>query len=477
MATPAAAAAPAAPAQQKKKTPLVISQHFHPILASSRKVGETMVISEVVCIAKGNSPQPDDRARPNDPGVIYIDVGSGSGGISRFSRSLQEVAPKTYATAKHPTAPVPFKIKAVFISPIMDGEDAVRMSRLPADHRLGLGVIEDYRITRRTLDEMAGDIAELRAQNPGYKVVYNFTHSFYYMDQTQYHHLIPGDIVFITAHHFRGQSGEFPAKSPEYAWYRSRVGGIDEIKRDTITMHALHPGGTTYRHRDVTHALDRRYLPYRRSRVILGPTVGTTQALNAGVVRTTGGGSPYTLVSGVGDAGIYLTEWRPLVTAAGHEHVASVYRGVVVDHEAKYTQQAEVNMNHSYCTEESVRTKTRTLVSRISVDGSLTTLAADLHSVVSVVQNASQALNLQIDELRNLVMSEFEHHVSSEQQLREKLGGMVVDIRKARAELKVHSPEGFLTRHAAKAQSEGTSGAVSDAFLYLRRKLADGSAS
>jgi len=74
-------------------------------------------------------------------------------------------------------------------------------------------------------------------------------HSAYYLEDADWARLRPGDLVYIIAHVFEGDSGEIAG---EFRWNRLPNGDIRCVP--------IHPCGTTYIHRDISHLLaDKRW--------------------------------------------------------------------------------------------------------------------------------------------------------------------------------------------------------------------------
>jgi hypothetical protein len=100
--------------------------------------------------------------------------------------------------------------------------------------------------------------------------VYIFTHSFYYVRFEEMGRLMPGDVCFIIAHEFVGDSGHIPSNVPadkaEFIWKRDKAGFINMRSRDQFAC------GTVYRHKDVTDILAKRKFSFTGIFTVPGTT-------------------------------------------------------------------------------------------------------------------------------------------------------------------------------------------------------------
>jgi hypothetical protein len=448
--------------QNNNPPPAVEVKHYQPVSGASHLYGARAALSEAVRIMKGNCPGPDDRELPTDPGVIFIDVNPGATHVANFGQALQTIAPTRYALAKNnPGNPgMKFKMVVLFVTPITSVNDAVKMSTIPSDARAGLKVVEQYAIIRKRLVEASGDIDAVRRLYPNYKVVFNFTDSFQQIDDEDITVLKQGDQVFITHPNYSGEEGIYPRTAPEYQWKKT--------SRD-IHLTPIHPGGVAKCVRNVTKALSRKYIPVGKSSIYAGHVMLPGKHVH-GVTHQNIFAQPFTWALEPGFDGLCLEEWQPLVTGKMQEHVSSVFRGVVVEHEAMFVTDVTYVAEAGFNMTDSIDAMAKNLIHRIDVQQDMAKIADSLKSAVSSLQNHFSTQNPSVIDLRESVMRIFAEHVNCETAYRESLGQKVKIIRAARSELEIIRREGFFTRHAA-----ASDGVVAKAFLEIRRALADGS--
>lgn len=237
------------------KAPVVeISENLHPVLAESRRLLEDQAWSEASKLAVL-------RGVPVD---VY-DVGSGSGG---FFRGLARLTGKSKSLYRG--------IASVrFLSPVLSPDDVVRASKLPADPseyfcsrvRAAGG---DARFSADLCQCTLGECSHIKPLEDGGSVgfgslgfrrqrVFIFTHSAYYMGETDLAHLREDDVLFIIAHEFEGDNGVLPTESsgkkPEFLWRRRNDGTIFMRSLDKFAC------GTVYSHPDITKWLSSRKIP------------------------------------------------------------------------------------------------------------------------------------------------------------------------------------------------------------------------
>jgi hypothetical protein len=284
--------------------PQVLAVHHHAILAESRRLAEAEVIQQVASILKGNT-MAESRPMVADPGVIYVDVGGQSGGVRRFLRLLEQAMPTDYIRASHQN--LKLKMHVVFVNPEIDMHDEIRQAVTPHPHRRGEDRFESYRIIQDRLRGANPYINALHAQFPNYQVVYNFTHSLYYMEDQDLAGMIDGAHVFATVHNFYTtvSQGLLPIhdKEAEFAWrretnhdatrrlreyWKNSVIFNDYDDHGIIEMAPLGPGGSSYVQPDITYCLNKgilrsnfvdEHFPQIYSEIADANQVGTTNAV------------------------------------------------------------------------------------------------------------------------------------------------------------------------------------------------------
>jgi hypothetical protein len=448
------AAAPLPPTVGKKvrvTNPLLKTQNAHQTMAASRHESEYHVVRETIKISKGNAIEPDKPPHANDPGVVYIDVGSGSGGITRYFRHITDAVPnrvKAINRAQNPEPPL--KIKCLFLAPDLGVDDALRLRRIPAMHRLSTQYVESFQVEKLTLAEAGPIISMLRAQSPGYRFIFNFSHSFYYMQKEDLRVLLPEmpgpngptepDELFISTHMFEGKpdspdAGCIPVRNPEYSWER-----YTDKHGERIRMVPTGSAGTIYDHPDITSALREGYVTYP----------GDRNAWIASGMQTPGVKDPTFAIG--------LRETRTFESAEDDSTVSSIFHGVVLAHQKKYKKAPVFDKFTQHVMTGPAAATIRAQVAKISPDQNLRQIDEDLRTIVGTIMSMYSGLQLKIDEVRRLVAESFVETLTQNKAQRIFLGSQVEDLRKTRIALKLHENEGFISRKLAKHRNEDGTG-------------------
>ena len=211
-------------AETHTRNTALLLQHGHPVCAHSRRILGWEVYDELQRLAEYHAHEGEN--------LVVYDVGSGSGGFNRVRSSFEQGYMHTVAHY-HCCAPV------------LSSHDVQRECKFDPNRDPGL--------TR--CDCRLQDCQHVLPQAIGTRRAFVFEHSLYYFltENGWDLPLLPGDYVLIVAHEYDGTAGVIPIACPEYEWF----------KQDKhVAMLPLHPGGSSYFHRDITPYLQDRRVPF-----------------------------------------------------------------------------------------------------------------------------------------------------------------------------------------------------------------------
>jgi hypothetical protein len=479
---------------------------YHAALACASRNAQRTVVEETLKIAKGGASKASHRFQLADPGCIYVEVGSTADSIRGFASLIEELAPKDYKAAKHgtpasnPPAPVivpagrgptgaylpavlgpaPPAVPAVpprrmpiipiFLTPIHDCETRISAASTPQGHRSSLQIFEQHIIEPMFLREFECELEELRRLHPQKRVVVHFYGAMNDLSAQDLAILKDGDIVFVSCLTTEGESGYLPKKKQEAIWQNVQSGGnwknIWQDTSDDILLTPLNPWGNVRRFVNVYTPLRQGYVKHRRSRLV---QVAVGQGTIAGPV---GQNFDYIRETDQDQGYCCTAKWN--IADENDSPIITIFHGVIADDSPLFRTALE---NNGGCPiNPEIRATAANMVARINFDLPWKDIRSDMLKTVGHVQNAHQALVVDISEVHDAVALAMEDYVKRLEDTTSRLGALTCSIRKARVEAKIHQGEGWFTRHASKNAKAGDAPA-SAAFLEIRRWLTSGAAS